>query len=49
MYVANFGQEKERNPDYDTLDMQGPFGVSIIKGQDPNNINVITLPTGANP
>jgi len=49
MYVANFGQEKGRDPENNSLDMQGPFGVTVIRNEDENTAKLMTLPTGGAP
>ncbi len=46
MFVANFGNDRERNPDYDTLDMKGPFGVTMIRNEDDSTASLMTVPTG---
>lgn len=46
MYLANFAQEKGRETSVETLDMQGPYGVTIIDNEDEETARLMTLPTG---
>jgi hypothetical protein len=48
LYVANFAQEKGRDPNNNTLDMQGPYGVTVIYNEHDNTAKLMTLPTGGN-
>lgn len=48
MFVANFGREKARQ-EGNTLDMEGPFGVTIIHNEDINTAQMMNLPTGGDP
>ncbi len=45
MYLANFAQEKGRAAN-GTLDMQGPYGVTVIRDLDAETAQIMTLPTG---
>jgi len=46
MYVANFSKGRAKVVEYKTLDMTGPFGVTIITNDDPETATMMTLPTG---
>lgn len=47
IFVSNFGREKERNGQLpDSLDMQGPFGITVIQNEDDSTAQLLTLPTG---
>lgn len=46
VFLASFRQEAGRAHDQ-TLDMQGPFGVTILRdASNPNSAQLLTLPTG---
>src|SRR5690606_23828258 len=45
LYIANFAQEKGRTGAIDTLDMHGPFGVTVIHNEDESTARLMTLPT----
>jgi hypothetical protein len=46
IFVSNFGHDKKRSDPEHSLDMQGPFGVSVIKNQDDKTTRLMTVPTG---
>lgn len=46
LYIANFAQETGRSSAIDSLDMHGPFGVTVIYNEDENTSQMMTLPTG---
>lgn len=46
MFMANFAQEKGRDPVNGTLDMQGPYGVTVIRNENEQTAQLMTLPTG---
>lgn len=48
MFIANFGHEKNRKPG-NTLDMEGPFGVTIIRDYDDSTGQLMTVPTAGAP
>lgn len=45
IFVSNFAQEKGRAAD-NTLDMQGPYGVTVIRPGTGDSGRLMTLPTG---
>ncbi len=48
MFIANFGHEKNRMPG-NTLDMEGPFGVTVIRDYDDSTSELMTVPTAGAP
>jgi len=46
MFMANFAQEKGRDPESNSLDMQGPYGVSVIRPEYEGIARLMTVPTG---
>lgn len=48
LFVSNFAQERGRDPVTGMLDMQGPYGVTVIRNEDDDTAQLMTLPTGGN-
>lgn len=48
MFVANFGHEKNRGSNPDSLDADGHFGVTIITNDNDADARFLNLPSGGN-
>lgn len=47
-FVTGFGEETTRDPNNNTLDMRGPFGITVVSPEDESwtNTKLMTLPSG---
>ena len=50
-FICGFGEKKTIDPVNKTIELTGPFGITVVESDDSNwtNARVMTLPTGGDP